>query len=67
MLHNVFALLGVSILAKDGNIGHVRDVLFDDRSWVIRYFVVESGSWLSGGEFSSPRPSSFSEMRQRSE
>jgi hypothetical protein len=61
MLHHVISLLGVSILAKDGNIRHVRDVLFEDQSWALRYFVVETGSWLSGGEFSSLRPSSFSE------
>lgn len=44
----MISLLGVSILAKDGNIGHVRDVLFNDHSWVLRYFVVETGSWFSG-------------------
>ena len=48
MLRNVTSLLGVSILAKDGNIGHVRDVLFDDQSWILRYFVVETGGWFSG-------------------
>jgi hypothetical protein len=40
MLRNVNSLLGVSILAKDGNIGHVVDVLFDDHSWIFRYFCV---------------------------
>jgi sporulation protein YlmC with PRC-barrel domain len=48
MLLNLTSLFGVSILAKDGNIGHVRDVLFDDKSWVIRYFVVETGNQFSG-------------------
>ena len=48
MLLNLTSLFGVSVLAKDGNIGHVRDVLFHDRSWVVRYFVVETGSWFSG-------------------
>lgn len=48
MLRNLTSLLDVSILAKDGNIGHLRDVLFHDRSWVVRYFVVETGSWFSG-------------------
>ena len=48
MLLNLTSLFGVSILAKDGNIGHVRDVLFHDRSWVIRYFVVETGNQFSG-------------------
>jgi uncharacterized protein YrrD len=48
MLRNFTSLLGASILAKDGPIGHLRDALFDDRSWVIRYFVVETAGWFSG-------------------
>jgi uncharacterized protein YrrD len=47
MLRNLTSLLGVSILAKDGNIGHLRDVLFHDRSWIVRYFVVQTGTWFS--------------------
>jgi sporulation protein YlmC with PRC-barrel domain len=31
----------------DGDIGQVKDVYFDDESWTIRYFIVETGSWLS--------------------
>jgi uncharacterized protein YrrD len=41
------SLLGAPILAKDGEIGHLNDVLVDDQSWVIRYFVVETGKLLS--------------------
>jgi uncharacterized protein YrrD len=48
MLRHFTSLLGASILAKDGPMGHLRDALFDDQSWVIRYFVVETGSWFSG-------------------
>jgi hypothetical protein len=36
-----------AILATDGNIGHVKDFFFDDAAWVIRYLVVDTGSWLS--------------------
>jgi hypothetical protein len=55
------SLLGTPILAKDGEIGHLNDVLFDDQSWVVRYFVVQTGSWLSGrrvllSPFSFPEP-----------
>jgi hypothetical protein len=35
-----------AIRATDGDIGHVRDFFFDDASWVIRYLVVDTGSWL---------------------
>ena len=48
MLLNLKSLFGVSILAKDGNIGHLHDVLFHDQSWVVRYFVVETGNQFSG-------------------
>jgi hypothetical protein len=40
-------LEGFAIRAADGTIGHVSDFYLDDRSWVIRYLVVETGSWLS--------------------
>jgi hypothetical protein len=36
--------------ASDGEIGRVRDVLFDDRRWGIRHLVVDTGGWLSGRE-----------------
>jgi sporulation protein YlmC with PRC-barrel domain len=48
VLRSVSSLLGSSILANDGEMGHVHDILFDDRSWLVRYIVVETGSWLSG-------------------
>lgn len=31
----------------EGAIGDVKDLYFDDEAWVIRYLVVETGSWLS--------------------
>jgi hypothetical protein len=36
---------GFAISARDGILGHVRDFYFDDESWVVRYFVVETGDW----------------------
>jgi len=47
VLRSLNSLLGSAILAKDGELGKVRDFLFDDRAWTIRYLVVETGSWLS--------------------
>jgi len=40
-------LEGYEIGALDGILGHVKDFYFDDEAWVIRYLVVETGSWLS--------------------
>ena len=34
------------LLATDGAIGHLKDFYFDDDAWVVRYFVVDAGSWL---------------------
>ncbi|WP_160061446.1 PRC-barrel domain-containing protein [Psychromonas sp. L1A2] len=47
MLRSMHDLENYSIAATDGDIGKVTDFLFDDKEWVIRYFVVETGSWLS--------------------
>lgn len=48
ILHSVEGLQGFSIAATDGELGHVKDVYFDDRQWAIRYLVVDTGGWLSG-------------------
>lgn len=42
----VNAMHGFSVHAMDGDLGTVDVFLFDDRSWTIRYLVVETGSWL---------------------
>lgn len=47
MLHNIKELYGAKIAASDGEIGHVKDCYFDDKRWVIRYLVVDTGAWLS--------------------
>ena len=41
-------LTGYSIGAKDGDIGSVDDVLFDDKLWTVRYFVADTAKWLPG-------------------
>jgi sporulation protein YlmC with PRC-barrel domain len=41
-------LKGDAILARDGRIGSVDDVYFDDEKWAVRYFVVDTGDWLPG-------------------
>ncbi len=47
MLRNTKDLNNFAIHAADGEIGHIKDMYFDDDAWVLRYFVVETGSWLS--------------------
>jgi hypothetical protein len=47
MLWNSSAIKGYAIKANDGRIGTVSDLLFDDQSWLIRWMVVDTGTWLS--------------------
>ena len=47
MLYRVEHLRGYTIRAIDGDIGTVDDILFDDRGWVVRYVVADTGGWLS--------------------
>jgi sporulation protein YlmC with PRC-barrel domain len=47
MLRSMSDLEGYAIRATDGTIGHVKDFYFDDEDWVVRYLIVDTGSWLS--------------------
>jgi len=47
MLRNMKDLENYAISATDGLIGHIKDFYFDDDAWVVRYLVVDTGSWLS--------------------
>lgn len=48
MLQSVNDLDGFTVRATDGDAGTVRDLYFDDQAWIVRYLVVDTGSWLSG-------------------
>ena len=39
---------GCSIVATDGPIGSTADLLFDDKTWLVRWLVVDTGDLLSG-------------------
>jgi len=47
-------LFGHRVHATDGKIGRIRDVLFDDRTWTIRYLAIELGVWLIGRQVLVP-------------
>lgn len=47
MLRNTQELKSYAIGATDGEVGKVTDIIFDDQSWVVRYLVVDTGSWLA--------------------
>jgi hypothetical protein len=40
------AFSGARVLATDGLIGRVADLLFDEEKWAVRYLVVSTGDWL---------------------
>lgn len=48
MLWNASVINGYAIAASDGRLGTVTDFLFDDASWLVRWLVVDTGTWLSG-------------------
>ena len=48
MLLNLKKIYDRKLAASNGEIGHVKDFYFDDKTWAIRYVVVDTGSWLTG-------------------
>ena len=47
MLRSIQDLENYAISATDGPIGHLKDFYFDDDAWVVRYLVVDAGTWLT--------------------
>lgn len=48
MLISARSLRNYRLLSIDGEIGKVKDFYFDDKHWVIRYLVADTGNWLTG-------------------
>ena len=46
---------GYHINAADGEIGHVDDVLIDEKSWLIRFIEVDTSNWIGGTAVLVPR------------
>jgi sporulation protein YlmC with PRC-barrel domain len=44
-LRALSSLIGYTVQSEDGEIGHVEDVLVDDREWAIRYLIVNAEKW----------------------
>ncbi len=47
-LRSVAAITGYHIQARDGAIGHVDNILIDDKTWGVRYLVVDTRNWWPG-------------------
>jgi uncharacterized protein YrrD len=46
MLYALNAIENFTVNATDGYIGKIKDFYFDDRTWKLRYLIVETGIWL---------------------
>jgi hypothetical protein len=45
MLYSTHAITKVKLRSSDGAFGDIKDVYFDDISWIVRYLVVDIGTW----------------------
>lgn len=41
-------VIGHTIQAGDGEIGHVDDFIIDDQTWAIRYLIIDTSNWWAG-------------------
>ena len=46
MLRNIHDLHNFAVQATDGPIGEIKDFYFDDETFVVRYLIVGTGTWL---------------------
>lgn len=47
-LRSAKEVIGYYVGAKDGDIGHVEDLLMGEEDWTIRYLVIDTRNWLPG-------------------
>lgn len=47
-LRSMRAVTGYHIAARDGETGHIDDLIVESPGWHIRYLVVDTGKWLPG-------------------
>jgi uncharacterized protein YrrD len=46
-LRSTKAVSGYRVEGSDGEVGKIRDFIIDDKTWNIRYLVIETGSWFN--------------------
>ena len=47
-LRSTHEVSGYNIQAADGELGHVEDFIIDDKTWAIRYLVIDTQNWWPG-------------------
>jgi len=50
MLRDLTHFRGRSVVARNGDIGSVQDIYFDDEAWGVRYLVIDTGNWTTEGQ-----------------
>jgi hypothetical protein len=48
MLHKASKIIGFHIVASDGPIGHIDDLLIEEPSGLMRYLVIDTSNWVGG-------------------
>lgn len=48
MLRSMKDLMGYKLVVAEGPIGKVKDFLFDEEQWTVRWMVADTGDWLPG-------------------
>lgn len=48
MLRKLGKLHEFNLNARDGDIGRLEEIYFDDKYWHVRYLVIDTGNWLHG-------------------
>jgi hypothetical protein len=48
MLRHQSQISDYTLRASDGPVGIVSDFLFDDKTWLVRWLVIDTGNWLPG-------------------
>lgn len=47
-LRSILKVTGYHIHANDGEIGHLKDFIIDNKTWQIKYLVVDTHNWFGG-------------------
>ena len=47
MLRSITDIIDAELHGTDGRVGHIQDLYVDDRTWHVRYFIADTGGWLS--------------------
>jgi hypothetical protein len=66
MLWTASKIKGYAIAATDGRIGAISDFLFDDATWLVRWLVIDTGTWLSHRKVLLP-PSAIGHLNPETE